>query len=289
MFDSFETHVFNHNLKGKNPLHICVFGDTHDDAKASVDDHIEELRKRTASLPYESVLFLGMGDYGDFASTTERAAIRHGNIHETTIEKLDDIATSDMQKRAKQFEFMRGRLVGLHNGNHDWSYPDGTCASEKLASVLGCKHLGYSAYTRIVVSGIVKGGGARSFVDIFSSHGKGSGRLVGSPFNTVEQMTRVFHDADVYVMGHDHSKGGIPDTRLYVDFNARTGQLDIKEKVRYYVRSGSALRGYEAGKKSYISKALYKPCSLGFPIVTAEWKRLHTGCDRIVKTIHCWS
>lgn len=289
MFDSFETHTFRWNLRGQGPLHICPWGDTHDCAKASIDDHINDLRKRTEKMPHESVLFIGMGDYGDFASTSERAAIHHGALHDTTIDKLDNLANEDLKRRVKQLEFMRGRIVGLHCGNHDWKFSDSSYASERMAEMLGCKHLGYSAYTRIRVSGCLPHNKTTSYVDIFSSHGKGSGRLVGSPFNTVEQMNRVFHDADIYMMGHDHSKGGIPDTRLYVEENNQ-GELVVKEKVRYYVRTGSSLRGYEAGTKSYISKAMYKPCALGFPVVTAEWKRsTATGHDIISKEIHCWS
>ena len=290
MFDSFELNLFKWNLRGKNPLTICFFGDNHSDAKASVDDHIEDIRKRTEKMPYESVLFIGMGDYIDFASTSERKAIHNGSLHDTTIDKLNDIAQADTDKLVKKLEFMRGRLIGLHNGNHAWMYPDGTCDSERMASALGCRHLGYSAYTRIKVSGVVRGGTSRSIVDIFSSHGKGSGRLIGSQFNTVEQMSEVFHDADLYAMGHTHAIGSLPSTRLHVEENVRTGELELKEKVRLMIRTGSALRGYEAGKKSYISKALYKPCSLGFPMATIEWKRVSThGGRQLVKEVHGWA
>lgn len=288
MFDAFELHNFEWNLSGKGPLHVFFFGDTHDDAKASVDQHIEDMRKRSEKLPHESCLFIGMGDYGDFASTSERKAIKQSGLHDTTLDKLDDVADVDLVNRVKELEFMRGRLIGLHNGNHDWAYADGTHASERLADALGCRHLGYSAYTRVHVSNVR--GGVASFVDIFSSHGKGGGKLLGSPWNTLEQMSRIFHDSDIYAMGHDHSLGSIPDTRLYVDNNHKTGAVELKEKKRLFIRTGSALRGYEPGKKSYISKALYKPCSLGFPMAIVEWRRVRVGgVDNMVKELHGWA
>lgn len=287
-FDTFELNLFNWNLRGKPPLHIFFFGDTHDDARASVDDHIEDIRKRSAKLPYESCLFIGMGDYGDFASTSERKSIRHSGLHDTTIDKLDEVADRDLKNRVKQLDFMRGRLIGLHNGNHDWAYQDGSHASERLASALGCRHLGYSAYTHVKIASIRPH--TDSYVSLFTSHGKSGGRLLGAPWNSLEQMSRIFHDAEIFAMGHDHSLGGIPDTRLYVEMNTKTGELVLKEKKRLFIRTGSALRGYESGKKSYISKALYKPCSLGFPVAIVEWKRVRSeGRDVLLKDLHVWA
>jgi len=286
-FDTFELNDFNWNLGGKKFLHIFFFGDTHDCAEDSDDDYIQELRRQSEKSPYECSLFLGIGDYGDFASTSERRSINHAGLHDTTIAKLDREAHDDLNKRVKSLEFMRGRLIGLHNGNHDWCMSNGKYASEILAERLGCRHLGYSAHSRIAVKQIFPRGGTCSLITIFSSHGKGSGKLLGSPWNSLEQMSRIINNADLYAMGHDHSLGSIPDTRLEVVYNNKSKQSELKMVKRLFIRTGSSLRGYVPGKRSYISKALYKPCSLGFPQAIVSWKRSYDGGkDVLVKDIH---
>ena len=287
MFDSFELNDFNWNLGGKKYVHVFFFGDTHDCAEDSDDDYIQELRRQSEKLPYECSLFIGMGDYGDFASTSERKSIHHAGLHDTTMAKLDREANDDLNKRVKSLEFMRGRLIGLHNGNHDWQMANGKYASEILAERLGCRHLGYSAHSRIMVSNVLPKSGVKSSITIFSSHGKGSGKLLGSPWNSLEQMSRIFNDVDLFAMGHDHSLGAIPDTRLKVVYNHKTKKSELKEVKRLFIRTGSSLRGYVPGKRSYISKALYKPCSMGFPQAIVSWKRKQEcGMSTLVKEMH---
>ena len=161
-----------------------------------------------------------------------------------------------------------------------------------MSQMFGCKHGGFVCYSRVQVKNACAGAssGINSSVDIFAAHGKGGGTLLGSPWNSLERMGKIFHDADIYASGHDHSKGGPPDTRLYVEQNRKTGELELKEKVRCFVRTGSAMRGYEPGKKSYVSRGLYKPCSLGFPRVEVEWKRVKEhGAQTLVKSLHSWA
>lgn len=290
-FDCFETNVFRWNMRGNSTLHIAFFGDLHGDCKMSdAKAQLKELKARTDKLPRESVLFVGMGDYDDFLSSSERKKIAAAELHESTMDSLNGVAEKHMRETAKVMEFMRGRIIGLHCGNHDYRHPNGEYSSEHLARLMGCRHIGYTGYTRILLTGFVKGGGSRSSVDVFSSHGKGSGRLLGSPFNTVAQMAQIFPMADIFAQGHDHARGGLPATTLYMEYNAAGDSLDVREKTQVFVRSGSSLRGYAPKSNSYIAKALYKPCALGFPIASVEFKRMIVdGKDVIRKSVHCWS
>lgn len=292
MFDTFNIHDVTWDIAGSGVLYICPFGDTHDEVGASLDDHLDDLKRRTAKLPPKSVLFIGMGDYGDFMSTSERKAIKNSNLHETTIESFDRIAETDLKRRIKRIEFMRGRLIGLHNGNHDFMFRDSTYASERMAAALGCKHLGLLAATHIIVKHVIGGanGSTSSYVDIFSHHGKGGGKLIGTSINQIEDMNKIIPLADAYIMGHNHKKGGLPDSALEMVYNNKTKRSELREKTRYYVRSGSSMRGYVDGKAGYVSSNLMRPCSLGFPIISVEWKRCDSGgVDTVRKEVHCWA
>lgn len=80
------------------------------------------------------------------------------------------------------------------------------------------------------------------------------------------------------------------DGRAPVTHNQRRCELELNEKKRLFVRTGSALRGYVPGTKSCISKALYKPCSLGFPMGEVEWKRCREGGEyKLLKELHSWA
>jgi hypothetical protein len=179
-------------------------------------------------------------------------------------------------KRIKQFEFMKGRVIGVHNGNHDWQFTtgrfNGRWASEVLAESLGAKHIGYVAYSVVRLMNVAEGLNSR--IDIVSCHGRGGGRRIGAGFNTIEDMSYIFEGADIYAQGHNHQLGGVPSARLKVDFCRGTDKLMLTDKVISFIRTGSSMQGYKAGERTYVSDNLMKPCALGFPISVIEFKRV---------------
>jgi len=288
-FNTFELNLFRHDLKRSNRLFIAFVGDNHDDVGIHLSDHLAELKKFTKRYKPHEVLFHLMGDYGDFCSTSERRIIDRSDLHDTTRQTLDDHAASTLKKRIKQFEFMKGRVIGVHNGNHDWFFTTGEYknkyASEVLAESLGAKHIGYVAYSVVQLKNVI-GDNCGMKMDIVSCHGKGGGKRIGAGFNTIEDMSYIFEGADIYAQGHNHQLGGIPSARLTVDLNAKTGKLVYKEKIISFIRTGSAMQGYKPGKRTYVSDALMKPCALGFPISVIEFSRktAKDGSRHIVKS-----
>jgi hypothetical protein len=288
-FNTFELNLFRHDLKRSNRLFIAFVGDNHDDVDGHVSDHLVALKAFCKRYKPHEVLFHLMGDYGDFCSTSERAIIKNSKLHDTTIRTLDDVASTRLKKRIKQFEFMKGRVIGVHNGNHDWHFTtgeyEGRYASEVLAESLQAKHIGYVAYSVIQMKNVI-GDNCGMKMDIVSCHGKGGGKRIGAGFNTIEDMSYIFEGADIYAQGHNHQLGGIPSARLTVDLCAKTGKLIYKEKVISFIRTGSAMQGYKPGDRTYVSDSLMKPCALGFPISVIEFsrKKAKDGSRHIVKS-----
>lgn len=275
-FNTFELNLFKHDCKNAKDLFIAYVGDNHDDVDGHVSDHLKALKAFCKRYKPHQVLFHLMGDYGDFCSTSERAIIKNSKLHDTTLKTLDTVAEDRLHKRIKQFEFMKGRVIGVHNGNHDWHFTtgkyQGRYASEVLAESLDAKHIGYVAYTIVRFLNVYTSG-SRSRIDIVSCHGRGGGRRIGAGFNTIEDMSYIFEGADIYAQGHNHQLGGIPSARLKVDFVDRTGQMILTDKVISFIRTGSAMQGYRAGERTYVSDNLMKPCALGFPISVIEFRR----------------
>jgi hypothetical protein len=113
-------------------------------------------------------------------------------------------------------------------------------------------------------------GNDKAVLDVWAYHGKGAARLVGGSLNTVQQMTDQA-EADIYLMGHDHKKsiGLINRLRL-----TRVGH-DIKLSHRKCVlaRTGSFLRGYVPGQRSYVVDKNLNPTDLGVVKIEMTYRR----------------
>lgn len=239
------------------PVNLYVFGDVHRFAKGCAEDKWLQFLDIAKHDP--NPLFLGMGDYDDFASMSERAILINPGLHDDTRWTIDDIYTQRNMQFSKEIGFMRGKIIGLVEGNHYGVYSTGSMTTtQELCNILKCRWLGVNAFIR--VSFHYKLGGRKTCLDIFAHHGRGASRMVGSSLSTVEQMASNA-EADIYLMGHDHKLGAIKIDRLHLQGNRG---LVLKDKTMLLARSGSFLQGYVPDRQSYVVKAGMKPAHIGF-------------------------
>jgi hypothetical protein len=191
------------------------------------------------------------------ASTSERRVLGSIDLHESTKTDLELLYRKNTQAFADEIKFMKGRLIGLVEGNHYAELPSGITTTQLLAEKMDCKYLGVSAFIRLVF----KDPGNHSFkVDIWAHHGLGGGRTQGASINKLEQMIKAAH-ADIYLMGHDHKK--------HIAMQSRLELTDSKKHVRLHnkkilmARTGGFLRGYENNIKSYIAEGAFSPTDIG--------------------------
>jgi hypothetical protein len=253
------------------PIQLIPFGDIHHDSPAHAEEEFAEFcayaRKQ------KNVLFLGMGDYNDGYSTSERAIIYDRKIHESTKKTQEKEAIGRLARLAKQIEFMRGKLIGLMGGNHYCEFANGTTSDQRLAEMLGTTYLGSCAAIRISISR--PGTSSGSSIDIFAHHGRGGGTTAGGKLNAVEKLANVC-DADIYLMGDNHARGCIPaGDRMYLTHGPENRML-VKTKKRWIGRTGSFLKGYVENEASYVVDAALPPCSLGWIEFTLTLRRDQT-------------
>jgi hypothetical protein len=223
-----------------------------------------------------------MGDYDDFASGSERSSIKKIDLHGQSREKLDRMVMRDIVSFSKEISHMKGRLLGLLEGNHRWDFLDGRTSTQVLCELMDCKYLGDLAF--VLVSGPARGGNTVGAIEILASHGKGGGKLIGSTFNKIQDMNRIVPQVDIYLMGHDHQLGAVPAS--IIEFEG----LVMKQKRQWYGRTGSFLRGYEIDEPSYVVDSLYRPSSLGTLRFDIKFERIRkSGADKMVKKINCLS
>lgn len=221
--------------------------------------------------------FLGMGDYLDLASTSERLILGNPALHESTKKTLEQLYLDQVKGFCKDIEFMRGRLIGICGGNHYGMFPNGTTTDQKIAELMGCKYLGVSSLMRVTMRQVgTKHRWAQS-VDIMIHHGRGTGRTVGGSINAVVKLADVA-EADIYLMGDNHAKEIAHRDKLRLGHGGNS-RIRLRHRKRVFARTGSYLKGYEEDCESYIVDGAMPPSELGSIKLELTPRRDMTGGD----------
>lgn len=269
------------------PFYIIPFGDVHRDTPSCDIDRWNWFRDKCKKFPQEDTYYIGMGDFNDFASSKEQKSLSHADIHDQTRDKFDQIVQSDNRKFAEEIKFMRGRLIGLLDGNHNWTFRDGKTATEDLCERMNAPYLGWLAHVTLKVKLFYNTGKAktRSCTDvklyIVPCHGKAGGKLMGTSINQVDDLTRIFPVADLYIMGHDHQRYAVPKVILIPGVSG----ADIKQKRQFLARSGSFKKGYCEGVSGYEVGRLLRPSDMGAVVFKITFHMDRRDNDRLITDI----
>lgn len=253
----FHTHIFDIPFTKFGETHYLIpFGDVHRSSPMCDVDRWRGTLEWGKKKP--RCYWLGMGDYDDLASASERFILNDRRLHDTTTKTLNALYLKHTERFAKEIAFMKGRLIGLHEGNHYSVFENNTTTTQKLAELMGCRYLGVSSFIRLRFSNPKTNDVICT--DIWVHHGKSGGRTVGSSLNPVERMASTA-EADIYLMGHDHRKSVGMKSRLRLI--RREGGIKLVHRKIVLARTGSFLKGYEEGVASYVVDGAYDPCDLG--------------------------
>ena len=256
---------------------LWFFGDMHFGTSSFDEDRFDYFLKKAKES--ENPYYLGAGDYSDFASMSENKKIKNADLHDTTEERLDNMAINDNILIARKCEQMRGRLIGLIGGNHQFTLSSGKMSDVDLSERLNTQYLGWLS---IISLRFPNGKGDFMTLKMFGCHGKGGGKLMGSSINAIDDMTRVINNADVYFMGHDHQRSATPKTVLQI---VETNGLTLKQKRQYLVRTGSFQKSYERDKSGFAQGHLMRPDDLGAVRLNISTHRNRKDEDRVILDI----
>jgi hypothetical protein len=218
------------------------------------------------------VLLFGMGDYLDFMSGSEQAAVNAAKggfgFHQSTLETLDTIMMARCEKFVGLLAPLKENILFLLEGNHTYKLVSevagawaGKRTTEYMAGLLGVSSPG------IMTLGRISFPPSSLYLEILAHHGRGSARTKGARLMVRKQAAEVAPGANLIFMGHDHEKVAGVDQGLLLDPESEDG---IKTFKRYYIGTGSFLKGYRANSSSatYIEEKLFPPSDLGVSIVT---------------------
>src|SRR3990167_3649380 len=240
-------------LKKGQKCILAFIGDVHHNLEAShrklFGDCVDYLADRAKR---DVVCIAGQGDYTDAFSTGERLKIR--DLHGGTIEQIDDFHTA-----LKPIEnCIQGLLEGHHRHKfqgHGTKMKNGTplfgaTTTEYLCKLIGCAYLGTMTLSTYWING--------KPLKYLGHHGYGSARTRSGRLIKRRRLAEKW-EGGIYALGHDHD--------LFIEEESRMVQnkADLGNLYRYYVASGSYLRGYITGTPfgSYIEEALLPPAELG--------------------------
>lgn len=228
--------------------------------------------------------FIGMGDYIDFMSPSNRARFQNAGLYDTTIKSVDDKARSLIEDLwLKVLKPSRGRWLGLLEGHHFHQYRDGTTTDQELAGLLDAPFLGSSAFVRLVLR---MSKTRQAPVTIWCHHGVGGGGMLGAPLNKLEKLLTSW-EADIYLMGHHHKKVAGPIDRIEPAWGGgRRGEASLVHRTKIIACTGSFLKGYAANdadgkvpRGGYVEQKMLNPVALGGILVTIRprWANTNDG------------
>lgn len=211
--------------------------------------------------------FIGMGDYIDFMSPSNRQKYAASALYDTAVKSIDDKAMSLVEDLYLQaLKPSKGRWLGLLEGHHFHEYRDGTTSDQGLAQMLDTRFLGSSAYVRLVLQDTKT---RRGTVIIWCHHGVGGGTTLGAPLNKLERLMAAF-EADIYLIGHHHKKVAGPIDRIEPVWGAGNGGSRLVHRTKVIACTGSFLKGYAEGGKQgaiprggYVEQKMLNPVALG--------------------------
>lgn len=215
--------------------------------------------------------FIGMGDYIDTFSPSNRQRLANANLYDTAKQAISKAAERFVTEiYEKALAPSKGRWLGLLEGHHYHELDNGETTDGYLARLLGAPALGTSAYVRLQFTRKrADGAGRHDDVLIWAHHGVGGGQGISAPINKLAPMIQGFN-ADIYIMGHFTSKDGKPIDYVQPIYPKNGGKPQLVYRTKILACTGGFMKSYRAGSRygnnprgNYAEQGMMRPAALG--------------------------
>lgn len=223
------------------------------------------LKKDIARIVEKDQFPLGMGDYTDPMSPSNRQALKVAaqGLYESTLDLIDGAVERMVGELADLLKPIdKRRWLGLLGFDHGWELQDGQPSDAYLARKLGAPYLGHSTIVNIHQGDHIRP------LRVFATHGKGGSVSSTGKTLHLERLLAAF-DVDIVLMGHSHLKYGVPLQKIGVR-TRKSGETRLYAESKVIGITGSYLKGYEANTSrggwpsgSYVEKGAMRPVPLG--------------------------
>lgn len=242
------------------------------------DTALEMLKRHVEWGTKHKVWWLGMGDYIDFCSPSNRQRLQGAALYDTALDVINDKAmelTEEIYHEA--LKPTKGRWLGMLEGHHFTQLKSGMTTDQRLCQMLDARFLGTSAMVRLVF----KGSGKNGNVTIWCHHGTGGGNRAGSPLNKLDVLPTYF-GADIFLMGHTTKKVCAPLDRVEPVWSGN-GEPHLLHRTILIANTGGFSKGYQANRidgvtprGNYVEQKMLTPAALGGILVKIKprWHRV---------------
>lgn len=249
---------------------VCPIGDIQWSGKGGPTAVVHVQRHIAACLAMEkqgyTVRFIGMGDYIDFLSPSNRQRLLSAGLYDSADAVIDEKA-HELTEEACQLMLQptRGKWLGLLEGHHFYE-AQGSTSDMWLAEMLDAPFLGTAAYIRIEPSGFI----------VCAHHGLGGGILPTSGLNKMYHWSAGLAGADVYLMGHNTKMATVRLSRPRPNAEFTDLTHDDVLLVNTGGFSKSNIVGHTQGRirrGDYAEQAMMTPSPLAAPIIRLNGPR----------------
>ncbi len=274
------------NVKDNKPVVVMPLGDIQWTGDPN-DIALSVLHERIETGLSLDALFVGMGDYIDYASPSNRREIRSAKLYDNTRKTFDRTArwmVDDLM--AKVLWRTKGRWLGMLEGHHFADLDTGITSDQYLCEQLEARFLGSCAYIGLHFK-YPGGAGIRGSVAIWAHHGAGGSQTLSGPITKLEKVLPDW-EADIYLIGHMTKQPQAPANRLYPAWTYKDGSGDarLRHYTKVLVGTGGFAKGYiEKSKEgntprgTYVEKGMMRPAVLGSPIIRITPKIIDRRVD----------
>lgn len=224
-----------------------------------------KLLRRIERDPKCLVVFCGDTIDADRPSLRDRKSVMYADRMGALEEEDLDHQRGLREGLIKDLKRIKGKIIGMLDGDHFRQYANNTTSTWYIANQLGIPktYLGQRmGWVRLNFNREKATGSSCNF-DILVRHGVGGTGAFGNDVNTLIRQSNGFI-ADLHLGGHTHKSWFIKVPHLYL------GKYEIKEKLVAYARAGSLLRGFMFGHTTYAEIAEYNPLSIGCPEIKVK-------------------
>lgn len=260
-------HAVKFNLGVEKTLSIFVFGDRQAGQSGFKQEAWQQFRNEFKSTPGIKCA-IGLGDYEDWLRPTMREALAAPLAKDDSAKRmLDNMVRKENDKTIDDMDFLKEKIIALHEGHHTWKFAEGITTDQRLASALKVPFVGWQASTRLILSE----GNDRNAYTILSTHGNANSRTFGGSVSWMESRLTDAWIADHYIMGHGCKNGNFePYERNFIK---RNGPPGIKKSIVRCLIVGGFSEAFTNGWKSdYVERNGFTPQATGWGLIRLKIK-----------------